>query len=155
MIDYPSQLFQCPTKDVRTAKTKADFNDDDYAYIVMKVIQMCNVITNNGEDSVAMARFNGCIVRTAGHDLMDYRKGYYGQTIGGSDGCMNFNDPDNDGIVPCLIYNRFLEVYAQVCDKVSLADFLVIAAEAAMIRGHEEYDPDNVFGEGTFGYWTR
>lgn len=40
------------------------------------------------------AAFVGCVLRTSGHDFMDYRV----NVGGGSDGCVNFNDPDNKGL---------------------------------------------------------
>jgi len=146
-IEFPTDLFICPNKDVRTARTISNFSEDDYAEITYKVLEMYDIISQNSTDLVASARFSGCIIRAAGHDLMDYTVNYYGQEVGGSDGCMNFNDPDNDGLINCLIYNRFVEIYAQVCHLVSLADFFVVASEATMIRGHSDFDPNNVFGE--------
>merc|ERR1719162_1231028 len=58
----------------------------------------------------------------------------------GSDGCVDFGDPDNGGLAACLqqldiSYNKVgLSSFnnAAVCEKVSLADFLVIAGEAVM-----------------------
>jgi hypothetical protein len=38
------------------------------------------------------------MVRTAGHDFMDFRIDVNGKQVGGSDACMNFLDPDNNGI---------------------------------------------------------
>jgi len=43
------------------------------------------------------ADFAGCIVRMAGHDLMDFREGDE-KNQGGSDGCVNFADEDNKGL---------------------------------------------------------
>merc|ERR1711920_781354 len=41
--------------------------------------------------------FAGCVLRAAGHDFMDFRNG-----VGGSDGCLRFDDPDNKGLINCL-----------------------------------------------------
>jgi len=41
------------------------------------------------------------------------------------------------------------EAYAEHCDKVSLADFLVIAAEAVMGRTARDYDAKDPFKEDT------
>mmetsp|Transcript_80259 Transcript_80259/g.142191 ORF Transcript_80259/g.142191 Transcript_80259/m.142191 type:complete len:415 (+) Transcript_80259:2-1246(+) len=73
----------------------------------------------------------GCVVRTAGHDFMDRKEG-----TGGPDGCIALDDPDNRGLSECL-YEGFhgislAYVYANFCARVSLADFLVISAEAVM-----------------------
>jgi hypothetical protein len=38
----------------------------------------------------------GCLLRFAGHDLMDYRVG--AKDIGGSDGCVDFSSGDNAGL---------------------------------------------------------
>lgn len=45
--------------------------------------------------------FVGCVLRQAGHDFMDYRPD--DQNIGGSDGCINFDDPDNRGLTDCVL----------------------------------------------------
>lgn len=44
--------------------------------------------------------YAACLLRFAGHDLMDYRRGKEGDkdSTGGSDGCINFHDPDNMGL---------------------------------------------------------
>lgn len=55
--------------------------------------------TNNIGGYVDMqARFVGCLVRTAGHDFMDFRHEADGTTTGGTDGCFNLEDPDNAGL---------------------------------------------------------
>lgn len=55
---------------------------------------------------------------------------------GGSDGCIDFRDPDNMGLADCVdstlsevINGQKLalnSIYEQVCDKISLADFVVL-----------------------------
>ena len=72
-----------------------------------------------------------------------------GIASGGSDGCINFNDPTNKGLVECSTKFGLPALYATHCDLVSLADFLVIASEALMARSHESYDASNVFASGT------
>ncbi|CAE7257112.1 unnamed protein product [Symbiodinium natans] len=68
----------------------------------------------------------------AGHDFMDYANGQ-----GGSDACTDMSDPDNAGLSACLASGEhgisLAQVYQQFCTSVSLADFLVIAAEAVMM----------------------
>lgn len=39
-------------------------------------------------------QYAACLLRFAGHDFMDYRK----SKGGGSDGCVDFSDPDNKGL---------------------------------------------------------
>jgi len=105
------------------------------------------------------ADFVGCLLRFAGHDFMDFRKNEANQ--GGSDGCMHFDDPDNAGLKPCLTKIGLPDVYRKWSDKVSLADFIVISAEAAIGRvatdnfdyayAQEDGTQDkNYFRQGTF-----
>lgn len=70
---------------------------------------------------------------------MDYRN-VNGTESGGSDGCVNFADEDNKGLDTCLIASNLATVYDKTCDKVSLADFIVIAAEAVTARTTTRYD---------------
>ena len=86
------------------------------------------------------------MLRTAGHDFMDFRKG---AGRGGSDGCVNFEDPDNAGIAQCLTQFRITEAYDCVKDRVSVADFLVIAAEVAAARIANSHNSKEFFAEGT------
>lgn len=60
-------------------------------------------------------RFAACLVRMAGHDFMDYRK-IDGVESGGSDGCVNFNDPDNKGLASCLNATELQPIYEKTCD---------------------------------------
>ena len=75
----------------------------------------------------------GCWVRMAGHDFMDW---VYITGEGGADGCVTFDDPDNGGLKECLAEGdngvSIGMVYKDWCETVSLADMIVIAAEAAM-----------------------
>jgi len=81
-----------------------------------------------------VARLAGCIVRMAGHDLMDFDPSAAAGQTGGPDGCVDFGDSDNNGLESCLAYGVNLgAVYSNYCHSVSLADFIVIAAEAVMI----------------------
>jgi len=58
------------------------------------------------EKAAVKSGFAGCLVRVAGHDLMDFRYGNLDEdnspTSGGSDGCINFMDLDNTGLSACL-----------------------------------------------------
>merc|ERR1719284_1301136 len=63
---------------------------------------------------------------------MDFRDG-----TGGADACTDMNHVDNVGLAPCLHSGdehglSLASAYQQHCTEVSLADFLVIAAEAVM-----------------------
>ena len=56
------------------------------------------------------AKYAACLLRLAGHDFMDYRnKG--GVETGGSDGCINFNDPDNTGLPGCMKWTGIKDIY--------------------------------------------
>jgi len=81
-----------------------------------------------------VATLAGCILRMAGHDFMDYMPNAATGQTGGPDGCVDFTDPDNGGLSQCLASGVNLgAVYSKYCTAVSLADFIVIAAEAVML----------------------
>jgi len=81
-----------------------------------------------------VAQLAGCIVRMAGHDFMDYLPTAISGQTGGADGCIDFTDSDNGGLSDCLASGQNLGlVYAKYCTTLSLADFIVLAAEAVMI----------------------
>jgi len=48
-----------------------------------------------------------------------------------------------------LTYANIPSIYAQHCEQVSLADFVVIAAEAAMGRTSSDYNSADHFAEDT------
>mmetsp|Transcript_45869 Transcript_45869/g.91010 ORF Transcript_45869/g.91010 Transcript_45869/m.91010 type:complete len:439 (-) Transcript_45869:228-1544(-) len=77
------------------------------------------------------ADWSGCVLRVAGHDFMDFTG-----TSGGADGCLDMHDPDNLGLHACLYEGEFgvslLDSYQEFCTRISLADFIVIAAEVVM-----------------------
>lgn len=96
------------------------------------------------------ADWSGCVLRAAGHDFMDFEGGRFG-TIGGSDGCLDLHDEENNGLHECLYEGEFgvsiLQAYQEHCTTVSLADFLVIAGESVMhlARQHVvEADPSKM-----------
>lgn len=89
----------------------------------------------------------GCLIRLAGHDLMDFRKHPDGRITGGSDGCINFKDPDNKGLKSCIKETNIEHVYAQLCTQISLADFIVIGAEAMMSRTATKFNKDSPWGK--------
>ena len=59
---------------------------------------------------------------------------------GGSDGCVNFEDGDNAGLASCLAWTGINSIYEKWCDKISLADFMVLAAEAVVGALATDYD---------------
>jgi len=82
-----------------------------------------------------------------GHDFMDFRLNATNK--GGADGCLNFNDPDNLGLLQCMQTFNLNTPYTSACTTVSLADFFIIAAEAVMGRTASDYDSSNRFKEGS------
>lgn len=79
---------------------------------------------------------------------MDYRE-VNGVKTGGSDGCINYADADNAGLSDCAESSGLVQAYQSVCDKVSFADFLVIAGEAIMGRTASLYNPSDYYATGT------
>jgi len=77
--------------------------------------------------------WSGCVVRLAAHDFMDYRDG---EPAAGADGCFHLGDIDNHGLSSCFVTGRhgisIMDAYVDFCSSISLADFIVIAAEAVM-----------------------
>jgi len=93
----------------------------------------------------------GCWVRLAGHDFMDFRRGPEGNadSTGGSDGCINFSDPDNKGLAQCIYSSDLQSVYGKWCDIVSLADFIIIAAQSVIGRLESNYNATDPFYQGS------
>jgi len=84
---------------------------------------------------------------------MDFRRSATkgGASTGGSDGCVNFLDADNAGLGPCLKKTGVEAIFAKHCGKVSMADFMVIAAEAVVTRMATGYDAGAPFKAGSMG----
>lgn len=76
--------------------------------------------------------------------------------VGGSDGCINLEDVDNKGLGSCVRKSGVVRVYQENCHRVSLADFIVIAAEAAMGRTATSAKADgDYYAEGTLARTFR
>lgn len=87
---------------------------------------------------------------------MDFRLSADGKkSTGGSDGCVNFNDPDNKGLAECLQRFEVNKIYENYCEILSLADFIVIVAENVMARLETHYNPEDPFDEETMAYKFR
>ena len=151
---YPSEILKCPADKAEAISTNtAHFKKEDYMTVVKEVIALYDA-----EQGVpAQTAFAACLVRLAGHDLMDFRRAAKKgeDTTGGSDGCVNFLDPDNAGLGPCLNKTGVQKVYASHCGKVSMADFMVIAAEAVITRMSTGYDAAEPFKTGGMGQRFR
>jgi len=106
------------------------------------------------------ADWAGCVLRMAGHDFMDFAGG-----VGGADACTNMQEADNAGLKQCLSEGEFgfslKDLYSGFCHKVSLADFLVVSAEAVMAITRERWtnqvpsaSPLNLKSQFRFGRTT-
>jgi len=127
----PYQLMTCEG----SVLTTESLTLGDYDAIVKSITDGLNSLDSTcNVDTCPQADVAGCILRMAGHDFMDYNK----QTNqGGSDGCTDMKEEDNAGLQACLILGtefgfELNSFYQKFCTKVSLADFIVIAAEAIM-----------------------
>lgn len=108
----------CTGRD-RVLKTSDDFDFAAYE----RVVESVNELYDDLASSSLQSGFAGCIVRLAGHDFMDFRyqldpnntKRTTGST-GGSDGCINFNDPDNRGLAKCISETKLQTAYDEHCD---------------------------------------
>lgn len=151
---YPSDILKCPSGTTEVAATDIrTFKKENYETVVKEVITLLDNLQTEAEQTA----FAACLLRLAGHDLMDFRRpAKKGEdATGGSDGCVNFLDPDNAGLGACLKKTGVETVYAKHCDKVSMADFLVIAAEAVVTRLGTGYDGQTPFKKGTLGQLFR
>eukprot|EP00547_Thalassionema_nitzschioides_P009132 CAMPEP_0194227992 /NCGR_PEP_ID=MMETSP0156-20130528/43139_1 /TAXON_ID=33649 /ORGANISM="Thalassionema nitzschioides, Strain L26-B" /LENGTH=1501 /DNA_ID=CAMNT_0038960493 /DNA_START=21 /DNA_END=4526 /DNA_ORIENTATION=- len=96
---------------------------------------MVNSIANAGD----RGHFIGGIVRLAAHDFMDFHQDAdtLGQEFGGSDGCIDFDNPANAGLsrlwcddpVACPFKALFDTVYSNIMSR---ADFWVASATAVI-----------------------
>ena len=102
---YPAEIFTCTAassgQGIATTTTAAS-TEANYKAIVSAVIAKYEAVSDVvADNSNPRAKFAGCIVRTVGHDFMDYRV-TDGVASGGADGCMAFADADNTGLPTCL-----------------------------------------------------
>lgn len=111
--DYSSELFAVTSKTC-VAKTVSSFGLSNYEAIVSNINGIYEATDATVEaNNNPRAELAGCILRMAGHDFMDYRTD---TGLGGSDGCINFHDEDNEGIVSCVQNFGLVEAYEEVCD---------------------------------------
>lgn len=119
------------------AMTTQHMTEADYDSITLKVQGLYQSLPSTcTATECPQADWAGCVLRMAGHDFMDYKDGE-----GGADGCVDLTDADNSGLAECLHAGEFgisiADAYEDFCESVSLADFLVIAAEAVMTASRE------------------
>jgi hypothetical protein len=103
-----------------------------YSAISDKVQQQLLSLPSECGRDCPQADYGGCILRAASHDFMGFKGSF-----GGSDGCFAEDTADNAGLHECLVTgtngSKLIDVYQEFCNQVSLADFLVISAEAVMM----------------------
>lgn len=126
----PQDLMVCNAGE--PAATTQCMSKADYLRIETDVRTVMGLLDSEcNEVNCPQADWAGCVLRMAGHDFMDFESGQ-----GGSDGCTDMNEPDNAGLDPCLAVGEFghslKDIYQGYCTQVSLADFIVISAEAVM-----------------------
>lgn len=135
----PSEVMTCAGGAVLTTKT---MTEDKYDAVAESVVALLKSLSPTCDTSnCEQADWAGCVLRMAGHDFMDFKDGK-----GGSDGCTDMSHADNKGLPECLSEGEhgvsLLQAYEQHCTTVSLADFLVIAAEAIMASSRAQADLD-------------
>lgn len=144
---FPAQAIGLCHGQLPVKRTTCDtLKNQTYQRVMDKVAQLFETLPDECTvTDCARADFVGCVLRFAGHDLMDFDPE---TKTGGSDGCLAFSDPDNAGLMPCLAGDgefglgvTLQNAYADFCNEVSFADFVVIAAEALMVRSRGDWDP--------------
>lgn len=137
----PYYMMTCPGTQALTTRRMTEATYDE---ITAEVIGLYDSLPSTcTATECPQADWAGCVLRMAGHDFMDYKDGE-----GGADGCVDLTDADNAGLAECLHVGEFGisidSAYQHYCESVSLADFLVIAAEAVMTASRKhvtEADP--------------
>ena len=130
---FPVDVMTCPEGAVVATPFMDEALYDEVAAAVTGVINDHPSSCEPGD--CPRADFVGCVTRYVGHDLMDIAFDNQGDILGGMDGCIDFTNPDNNGLYGCLVGREPLALvtaYRKVCSRVSLADFAVLAAETAM-----------------------
>mmetsp|Transcript_54380 Transcript_54380/g.122170 ORF Transcript_54380/g.122170 Transcript_54380/m.122170 type:complete len:491 (-) Transcript_54380:46-1518(-) len=131
---YPSQLFRCPAE---AAHTTASLTAEQYQHISDRVGELMEPVPNYcPSHDCDSADFQGCVLRLAAHDFMDYQE-KASSAIGGSDGCLDFHHEINAGLAECIEEVDLLGLYEESCENVSLADFIVIAAESVILHSRK------------------
>mmetsp|Transcript_134881 Transcript_134881/g.238624 ORF Transcript_134881/g.238624 Transcript_134881/m.238624 type:complete len:517 (+) Transcript_134881:88-1638(+) len=124
-LEYPYDAMSCGSKQAMQTK-KMSF--DDYDEVVSSVRGLYKHLPTTCNSSYCpQSDWTGCVLRLAAHDFMDKQ---------GADGCVYLPDKDNNGLRDCLYqgsHGQELDsAYKNFCSWLSLADFIVIAAEAVM-----------------------
>uniref|UniRef100_A0A7S1A9G7 Plant heme peroxidase family profile domain-containing protein n=1 Tax=Noctiluca scintillans TaxID=2966 RepID=A0A7S1A9G7_NOCSC len=130
-----AQLFHCSHG---AAKRTTCMTTHTHTRIVTGVRELWSLLSPLCDEvGCSQAEWAGCILRMVGHDSMDLVSGQGG----GADACLDLSDPINRGLERCLVQGvegvTLMELYEEHCASVSLADFLVIAAETVMTAARE------------------
>ena len=126
---------------------------EELVHETIMIYEGIDATIDESTNSNQRASFVGCLLRQAGHDFMDYRPD--DANIGGMDGCMHYEDPDNKGIKECSRKFGIDILYKNWNTKVSIPDFIAIIAEAAIGRVAtgkygKPYDKNNYWNEDSF-----
>eukprot|EP00930_Biecheleria_cincta_P080020 TRINITY_DN680_c0_g1_i5.p1 TRINITY_DN680_c0_g1~~TRINITY_DN680_c0_g1_i5.p1 ORF type:complete len:502 (-),score=84.83 TRINITY_DN680_c0_g1_i5:226-1731(-) len=125
----PQELMTCSGTPTMTTSNMTCAEYDAITKAITELWDSLSPVCN--ATSCQQADWAGCVLRMAGHDFMDFKDGQ-----GGADACTDMNDGDNAGLAECLVLGEhgvsINDAYQKYCTTVSLADFLVIAAEAVM-----------------------
>jgi len=138
---YPHDIMTRSSKCTRPVIQTTCMTHGQYDDITRSVrTALRNVDDRCTAKSCPQADWAGCVLRMAGHDFMDYVPGRdEGQS--GSNACTDMSHPDNTGLLPCLSTGEhgqsLKSIYEKFCTSVSLADFIVVAAEAVMTETRE------------------
>jgi len=136
--DFPAGLLNCSAGTAAMKSDCATAGPKNREIRNRVITHFHSLGTDCTEESCPRGDFAGCLVRLVGHDIMDFDPT---MKTGGADGCINFEDADNNGLKGCLLEavhepdstNVSLELMWQdYCTEVSVADFFVIVAEALM-----------------------
>ena len=150
--DYVAELFDLTS----AAETTTAFTAAQYEAVWSDIVAAFELVdATNADNSSPRGAFVGCLLRLEGHDFMDYRIDDDGTMTGGSDGCINLEEADNLGLPSCILEYDIPTIYSNHSADLSLADFFVIAAEAAMSRAATDYNADDQFAEGTLAQKFR
>jgi len=165
--DFPAGLLTCSSGPA-ALKTSCSGNLDQLNQDVRAAVTAhYKSLPNNCDDAgCPKGDLAGCLVRLAGHDVMDFNPALNNH---GSDGCIDFADPDNKGLHGCMLrdfnerdsVNISLELMWQdFCQEVSAADFFVLAAEVMMAAttpaagGHQDMWTNSFASNFRFGRTT-
>lgn len=124
---YPYDLIKCKGNPVMKTAKDHRFNTHVYRPLFLEII---NHMDNTLKVPEKKREFAACLARFVGHDVMDFRR--WDKNMGGVDACLDFDDPDNKGLRACLHKINIEKFYQKWCHKVSLADYLTMASEAAL-----------------------